>query len=172
MVATGLICPPVKGAAIEIAKKLKQLMRKVQNGLGIRLDIGWRYSVTQIPYVRIRDPRVSNKMMLVRGFLNIGLIFMTFFLIVCRSGYETRDMRLRVIIIDIKSLLNQGEYLKLSSKIACFFDSSWELLFTYEPILIFVCLVYNSATIAYILSYLLCHFFQIPLWYFALSRCI
>lgn len=33
IVADGLTCPPEKNPAIEIAKKLKQLMRKVQNGL-------------------------------------------------------------------------------------------------------------------------------------------
>jgi hypothetical protein len=32
-VADGLTCPPEKNPAIEIAKKLKQLIRKVQNGL-------------------------------------------------------------------------------------------------------------------------------------------
>lgn len=58
IVAAGFTCPPVNKPAMEIAKKLKQLTKNIQKWLGICLDIGWMYYVTQIPYAKIREPKV------------------------------------------------------------------------------------------------------------------
>lgn len=81
IVTDGLTWPPLNGPDIEIAKKLKQLIRNVQKGFNYFLEIGWLYSETLIPKDRMSVPKVSKKRRMKTLFLRNDGILSTFNLI-------------------------------------------------------------------------------------------